>query len=98
MLRQLKAEFKVGSLSDSFAISTLDSRQKLRAISALSFNLPHELLPEDDYLHFVNSLEKSSQKLMGGAEDQIDIALITLADLRSKIESDSFDGLFSVVE
>ncbi|KAI6191252.1 E3 ubiquitin-protein ligase listerin [Aphelenchoides bicaudatus] len=62
-LRQLASEFEIENLADVFTISTLDNKQKLRAVSALSFSLPHELLPENEYLHFVNSLEKASQKV-----------------------------------
>lgn len=98
MLRQLKAEFAVEDLSDTFIASTFDNKQKLRAIASLSFNLPHELLAENDYLHFVNSLDKLSENLRNGDKNKIDIVLIALADLRSKIEADSFDGLFCVDE
>lgn len=98
MLRQLKAEFAVEDLSDTFIASTFDNKQKLRSIASLSFNLPHELLAENDYLHFVNSLEKLSEKLRNGDKNKTDIVLIALADLRIKIEADSFDGLFCVDE
>jgi hypothetical protein len=96
-LRQLASEFKTENLADAFTVSNLDNKQKLRAISSLTFSLPHELLPENDYLHFVNSLEKASQKLKTDP-DNVEIALITLTDLRSKIEADNFDGLFCVFE
>lgn len=96
-LRQMASEFHIENLADAFVVSNLENKQKLRAISSLTFNLPHELLTENDYLHFVNSLEKTSQKLKTDPEN-VEIALITLADLRSKIESDNFDGLFCVFE
>lgn len=96
-LRQLVSEFKIENLADAFIVSNLDNKQKLRAISSLTFNLPHELLPENEYLHFVNSLEKASQKMKADSEN-LEIALITLTDLQSKIEADKFDGLFCVFE
>lgn len=96
-LRQLVSEFKIENLADAFIVSNLDNKQKLRAISSLTFNLPHELLPENEYLHFVNSLEKASQKMKADSEN-FEIALITLTDLQSKIEADKFDGLFCVFE
>lgn len=94
-LRQLKREFWLDELKSTVITSSMDNKQKLRTISSISFSLPHELLPENDYLHFINAFEKFSQKL---GPDNINLALITLADLRTKIDADNFDGLFSVTE
>lgn len=98
MLRRLQSEFKLDTLVDIFTISTLSDKQKLRAISSLTYNLPPELLADSDYFHFINSLEKTSQKLSDGQDEQIEIGMITLADLKNKIEADDFDGLFCVSE
>jgi hypothetical protein len=83
-------------LVEAFKDSELNDKQKLRAVSALTTSIPAELLTslDNDYLHFVASLERASEKLKANAEQE-NLSLILLADLRAKIEADGLE-LFTV--
>ncbi|KAI6173957.1 E3 ubiquitin-protein ligase listerin [Aphelenchoides besseyi] len=95
--RHLARAYEVNNLSDLITSSALQPTDKIRALSALSNQLPIELLDphSSGYLPFILSLERASERVKSG-QDEENVSLVLLADLHAKIEADEIDWLFSV--